>query len=63
MRSHASLPSRFHLRTAVVFRDPRDVVISERRMKLEVYHRVKGNKRLLPFIERRFEVYRSDQGG
>ncbi|CAM9904786.1 unnamed protein product [Ascophyllum nodosum] len=43
------------LRMAVVFRDPRDIVISERRMRIEVYHE-RNISELIPFIYRRFET-------
>lgn len=39
-----------------MFRDPRDVVISERRMKIEVYHKKHADIPLPTFIEQRFKV-------
>ncbi|CAM9779816.1 unnamed protein product [Ascophyllum nodosum] len=42
------------LRMAVVFRDPRDVVISEHRMRIDVFHQA-ATSDLVPFIYQRFE--------
>ena len=44
-------------RTSVVFRDPREVVISEHRMRIEVYHWARKTAELNPFIYERFEVH------
>ncbi|CAM9551062.1 unnamed protein product [Ascophyllum nodosum] len=43
------------LRMAVVFRDPRDIVISERRMRIGAY-KEKNIPELTPFIYKRFET-------
>lgn len=42
---------------AVIFRDARNIVISEHRMRIEVYHQdIQDVGELEPFIHRRFEV-------
>ncbi|CAM9551407.1 unnamed protein product, partial [Ascophyllum nodosum] len=43
------------IRMAVVFRDPRDIVVSERRMRIQTYQE-KNVPKLIPFIYRRFET-------
>ena len=40
-----------------MFRDPREVVISEHRMRIEVYHLARKTAELDPFIYGRFEVH------
>ena len=40
-----------------MFRDPREVVISEHRMRIEVYHLGGKTAELDPFIYGRFEVH------
>ena len=39
-----------------MFRDPREVVISEHRMRIEVYHLGRKTAKLSAFIYERFEV-------
>ncbi|CAM9854060.1 unnamed protein product [Ascophyllum nodosum] len=43
------------LRMAIVFRDPRDVIISEHRMRIGVFHRANTSD-IAPFIFERFET-------
>ena len=43
------------IRMAIVFRDPRDVIISEHRMRIGVFHEANTSD-IAPFIFERFEV-------
>ena len=48
-------PAGERLRMAVIFRDARDMIISEHRMLIEVYHRMHLGE-LEPYILSRFQV-------